>query len=107
MASADMFPNVSSSDVNAAASQSQEAAGKAVFGLDSASAAPTTARGETQQATAPSALPPSRQIFKLADGVSVRESETAAKASVEEVLFSCFIRFYLVLCPCWMYMYPN
>ena len=48
------------------------------------------------------------QIFKLwrTECLCV-SSETAAKASVEEVLFSCFIRFYLVLCPCWMYMYPS
>ena len=91
MASADMFPNVSFSDVNAAASQ--EAAGKAVFGLDPASGAArlSLVRPGAEQAFQIDLS--DAQIFKLGPMEWLCVSgETEAKAGVEEKLFSRAIK---------------
>uniref|UniRef100_A0A453AQV6 type I protein arginine methyltransferase n=1 Tax=Aegilops tauschii subsp. strangulata TaxID=200361 RepID=A0A453AQV6_AEGTS len=91
MASADMFPNVSFSDVNAAASQ--EAAGKAVFGPDPASGAArlSLVRPGAEQAFQIDLS--DAQIFKLGPMEWLCVSgETEAKAGVEEKLFSRAIK---------------
>lgn len=98
MASADMFPNVSFSDVNAAAA-SEEAggagSGKAVFGLDAASGAArlSLVRTGADQAMEIGLSLSDAQIFKLGRTEWLCVSgQTEAKPGVEEKLFSRAIK---------------
>ncbi|XP_051213758.1 probable histone-arginine methyltransferase CARM1 [Lolium perenne] len=98
MASADMFPNVSFSDVNAAAA-SEEAggagSGKAVFGLDAASGAArlSLVRTGADQAMEIGISLSDAQIFKLGRTEWLCVSgQTEAKPGVEEKLFSRAIK---------------
>lgn len=98
MASADMFPNVSFSDVNAAAA-SEEAggagSGKAVFGLDAASGAArlSLVRTGADQAMEIGIPLSDAQIFKLGRTEWLCVSgQTEAKPGVEEKLFSRAIK---------------
>ncbi|XP_047066170.1 probable histone-arginine methyltransferase CARM1 [Lolium rigidum] len=97
MASADMFPNVSFSDVNAAAASEEAggAGGKAVFGLDAASGAArlSLVRTGADQAMEIGISLSDAQIFKLGRTEWLCVSgETEAKPGVEEKLFSRAIK---------------